>query len=106
MKKMAFILLISATAFADNMQFAKQLVRTEIENSGNQYEVTEILDIQELGILNKKYSFDVIYTKLFCTETSDTCALYKCRSLAQLDSDAIVDFESEQSSLNCEILPQ
>lgn len=105
MKKMAFVLLLSATAFANNMQFAKQLVRTEIENTANQYEVAEILDIQELGIINKNYSFDVIYTKLFCTEESDTCALYKCQSLAQVDSDAIVDFESEQSSLNCEKLP-
>lgn len=101
MKKMAFALLISVTAFANNMQFAKQLVHDEIETSAKQYQVTEILDIQELGILNKKYSFQVTYSKLFCTETSDTCALYKCQSLAQVDSDAVVDFESEQSSSKC-----
>lgn len=101
MKKMAFVLLISATAFANNMQFAKQLVRHEIETSAKEYQVTEILDIQELGILNKKYSFQVTYSKLFCTETSDTCALYKCQSMAEVDSDAVVDFESEQSPSKC-----
>ncbi len=101
MKIIALALLISATAFANNMQFAKQLVRSEIETYAKLYQVSEILDIQELGILNKKYSFQVTYSKLFCNETSDTCALYKCQSLAQLDSDAVVDFESEQSSSKC-----
>ena len=101
MKKMAFVLLISATALANNMQFAKQLVRKEIETFAEQYQVTEIVDIQEIGILNKKYSFQVTYSKLFCTEASDTCALYKCQSLAQVDSDAVVDFESEQSPSKC-----
>lgn len=101
MKKMAFVLLISATALANNMQIAQKMVHDEIEKYSKQYQVTEILDIQEIGIMSKKYSFQVTYSKLFCTETSDTCALYKCQSLAQVDSDAVVDFESEQSPSKC-----
>lgn len=97
--------LLSLFAFANNSQIAQNLVRTEIEKYANEYQVTQIIDIHDLGIINKKYSFQVVYSKLFCSVlSSDTCALYKCQSLAQVDSDAVVDFESEPSASKCEKL--
>jgi hypothetical protein len=111
MKKiiMGSLVLFSLLATADNMSIARKLVVNEIEKYASDYGVLNVSKIDDQGVVNKKYSFMVSYSKQFCWDTGDderaTCADFSCASVATVDSDAVVEFESEPSKKSCQEIP-
>lgn len=89
-----------------NTKMGKKLITEEIMKYSDDYGVEEIFEIDFLGVINRQYSFVVIYSKQFCFDTGDdermSCALYKCESNAEIDGDAVVSFQSEPKRSRCE----
>lgn len=108
-RSILLVSIISLSAVADSMSFARKLVVQEIQEYQADYGVTDLLHIEDRGIVNKKYSFNVSYSKQFCWDSGDdermTCANFQCTSVANVDSDAVVDFETEPSRKNCQEIP-
>jgi hypothetical protein len=104
----SFILACCTNTFANN-KFAERLVIAEIEKYAADYQVEELVGVKYLGIQSKKYLFDVQYTKNFCANVGDDermyCATYRCESVAEVDSDAVVSFESEAKASACKKIP-
>lgn len=111
MKTLSLLLvsIISLSAAADSMSFARKLVIQEIQKYQADYGVADLLDIEDRGIVNKRYSFNVSYSKQFCWDDGDdermTCANFQCTSVADVDSDAVVDFETESYRKKCQEIP-
>ena len=111
MKKSIILLvsLCSLFASADNTSIARKLVSQEIQKYASDYGVLNILKVEDQGVINKKYSFMVSYSKQFCWDTGDderaTCAEFLCAYVATVDSDAVVDFESASSKKQCLEIP-
>lgn len=105
---MTTALFCNISVFA-NSKFAEKLVVSEIEQYAQDYEVKELEAIKYLGVQNKKYTFDVQYTKDFCADIGDDermyCATYRCQSVAEVDSDAVVSFETETKASACKKIP-
>ncbi len=110
MKPLFFItsLLISSNILA-NSKYAERLVINEIEQYAHDYQIEELDLVKYIGIINKKYTFNVSYKKNFCTDIGDDernyCATYNCKSIAEVDSDAVVSFETESNVANCKKIP-
>lgn len=110
---MKYFLIISLSFFSTltlaNNKLAEKLVIKEIETYASDYQVEELESIKYLGIVNKKYLFSVQYTKNFCIDVGDDerdyCATYRCASPAEVDSDAVVSFESEDHAKACTKVP-
>lgn len=104
----SFAILVSTQTFA-NSKFAEKLVIQEIEQYAADYRVEELEGLKFNGIVNKKYLFSVQYTKNFCVDVGDDerdyCATYRCVSSAEVDSDAVVSFESETNLKACKKIP-
>lgn len=92
-----------------NSKFAEKLVIQEIEEYAQDYQVEELDSVKFTGIVKQKYTFSVLYKKNFCLDIGDDerdyCATYRCETTAEVDSDAVVSFQSESNSKNCKKIP-
>lgn len=97
----------SLNTFANNsvvsqVNNAEALVKAELATYQKDYQINKVNYIRYTGIDNKRYSFTIEYTKTFCDLNEEkTCAEFTCESPAFVDSDAVVDFETEQTTKYC-----
>lgn len=102
-------LILLCTQSMANSNFAQKLVIDEIEKYASEYQVEELDSVKFSGIVKNKYIFNVFYKKNFCSDLGDDerdyCATYRCESIAEVDSDAVVAFESESNSKSCKKIP-
>jgi hypothetical protein len=113
MKKLFISLLLicfsTSSLFAldqETIQITQKLIYNDLIKYSDDYGIDEIFEIDFLGSTPKQYSFYVVYSKKFCSITQDdermSCAIYKCGTQADLDRDAVVNFESESKKSACE----
>lgn len=93
-------LLLASKVFAN--EAARSFVREDLALNAQAYGISSYEVGDYLGVINKKYSFSLKYTKAFCKV--EICETLQCATVIGLDSDAIVDFESEQDSTKCDHL--
>ena len=104
---LAFLSFFVFNVFANNLavsqvNYAETLVKTELTTFQKEYKINKLNYIRYTGIENKKYTFTIEYTKTFCDLNEEkVCVEYTCESPASVDSDAVVDFETEQTTKYC-----
>ena len=106
-KKIIFILALTPIfSMGSNMsQMARKILIQDIENYSNDYGLTELIAVKDLGADKDQYRFLVTYNKDFCKDVGDDsrlyCQLYQCQSMASVSSDGNVLFETDKGSSSC-----
>lgn len=97
--KIAFLLMfLSIKTFAN--ESARNLIIQDLTAYSAQYGIADFTVGAYFGVIDKKYSFEIQYSKSFC-DTAQGCEAYHCTGIVALDSDAVVDFEAASDKSQC-----
>ncbi len=100
------LLLMSISAYSSDMtNMARKLLIQDIEKYSDDYGITDLLSVKNLGLKDGDYHFSVSYTKDFCKDVGDDsrlyCQIYQCESQARVSIDGNIDFETSKDSKSC-----
>jgi hypothetical protein len=96
---LVLVLLFSNQVFAND--YAKKLIVNELSEYASDYGLISFEVLDYLGVQNKMYTFNITYKKSFCDSMDSECLVLRCDGTVGLDSDAIVDFETQMDSSKC-----